>query len=114
MGKKLEKVAPDDLEKVLGELDEIMVKELGGCGSQKEAMQKEVDKARETAKTRCEKIVEDKKKAVAAFSKEGGLASEKEVTKVVEAVNRATEESKEKSKACTDFISEKGAQLKAP
>merc|ERR1712050_742079 len=103
-----------------------MVKELGGCGTQKEAMQKEVDKARETAKTRCEKIVEDKKKAeaekaekekkakeaselaekllseleplvaeaeaavdevkeaVAALSKEGGLASEKKVSKAVE------------------------------
>merc|ERR1712039_1020806 len=144
MGKKLEKVAPDDLDKLLGELDEVMVKELGGCGTQKEAMQKEVDKARETAKTRCEKMVEDKKKAeaervekekkakeaaelaekllseleplvveaeaaldevkeaVTALSKEGGLASEKEVSKAVEAVNKAAEQSKDKSKVCTD------------
>merc|ERR1712087_652087 len=61
-----------------------------------------------------EAALDEVKEAVTALSKEGGLASEKEVTKAVEAVNKATEQSKDKSKVCTDFIKEKGADLKAP
>merc|ERR1711920_422876 len=154
--KKLDKVAPDGLDQLLGEVDQIMAKELDKCGTQKEPMQREVDTAREAAKARCTKTVEDKKKAeelkaenekkakeaaelaakhladleplvieaestveavkkaVEVYSKEGGLTTEKEVTKAAEAVAAAVENCKERSKACTDFINDKGAELKAP
>merc|ERR1711948_114939 len=61
-----------------------------------------------------EEAVEAVKEAVLVFAKEGGLTSEKEVTKAAEAVAKAVEHSKDRSKACTDFINEKGAELKAP
>merc|ERR1712039_949876 len=61
-----------------------------------------------------ESAVEAVKEAVAVFSKEGGLTAEKEVAKAAEAVATAVEHCKERSKACTDFINEKGSELKAP
>merc|ERR1711920_1217686 len=51
---KLLKVQPEGLDDLKKEVEEILAKELDNCGSKKETVKQETDKAIETANKRCE------------------------------------------------------------
>merc|ERR1712228_713010 len=54
---KLQRVQPEGLDDVKKEIEEILEKELENCGSKKDTVKQEVDKALETADTKCQQTL---------------------------------------------------------